>query len=418
MKQSPKILKNLSLVFSERIIQILLGIAINGMLARYFTREDFGRWQYAQTVIILVISLTWIAGNEILVPRLTDADKDSANKTLSSFFVIRSAAALLVFVLFLLVVVFAVNDERLRTLLLVFSPLILLKEPFLVLLGWFQSQASLTWPTVLNIAALLAKVAVFALLIRLGAATQLFPGGMIAESVVISVGLILTYSRVHGLQFHVDRQQLESVFWAGLKLWGSLILMYLFARVDRLFLQHTLGFTQYSLYAAATQLNENWLAITSLICTILAPILIYRTYSPVKLRKNLGLVVLVTVVASLVGCLLLSALAVPLFRMVFGEKYVYSGELFKMMTWFALPQGIDAALTLILLKVGRVEPLIVKWLVGTVICTAACALLVPRFHELGGIWSMAIGYVSVMLISAYFVYRQLGELQEVDLQHE
>lgn len=404
-----RILLNLSSIAGERVVQIALGILINALLARYLSTADFGRWQYAQTVLVIVLSLTWVCGNEILVPRLVASTAAQGDSVLWHFFVIRLASASLVAAGFLAAVVLFVTDERLRGLLLGLTALILLKEPFLVILAWLQSQTRVQPALVINVLALLFKAGLVAGLIALQRPLSDFAWVLVAEAALISLGLSLYYLRRRRPALALNREDLKGYLRSGLTLWVSLLLMYVFARVDRLVLQQVVGFADYALYATAAQLNENWLAITGLVTQSLAPIMIYSVVGQATLRRNLGRALLVMTGVALAGGAALYALAPLLFVRIFGEDYAGSQQVFRWIIWLSVLGGLDAVLNLILIKYGRLGWLTLKWLFGTLIMAGASLLLIPQYQAMGAVAASFIGYSAVLLCSAFMVRRIFAE---------
>ena len=64
----------------ERLTQIAVAIVISGLLARYFGPDVFGKWQYANTLLLVLSPITWVCGAEILVPTIVNrppADRKS-----------------------------------------------------------------------------------------------------------------------------------------------------------------------------------------------------------------------------------------------------------------------------------------------------------------------------------------------------
>jgi PST family polysaccharide transporter len=60
----------------ERLTQIGVAIAISGVLARYFGPDLFGKWQYANTLLLRLSPITWVCGAEILVPTIVHRQKN------------------------------------------------------------------------------------------------------------------------------------------------------------------------------------------------------------------------------------------------------------------------------------------------------------------------------------------------------
>jgi len=94
-----KALANIVWLGLERLTQIAVAIAISGLLARYFGPDVFGKWQYANTLLLVLSPITWVCGAEILVPTIVNRPAGQLGTVLGSAFVLRmgvSAAALLV----------------------------------------------------------------------------------------------------------------------------------------------------------------------------------------------------------------------------------------------------------------------------------------------------------------------------------
>lgn len=73
IKNNPDVVRavaNLCWLGLERLTQIGAAILISGLLARYFGAELFGKWQYANTLLLVLAPLTWVCGAEILVPMI------------------------------------------------------------------------------------------------------------------------------------------------------------------------------------------------------------------------------------------------------------------------------------------------------------------------------------------------------------
>ena len=77
----------------ERLTQIAVAIAISGLLARYFGPDAFGKWQYANTLLLVLSPITWVCGAEILVPTIVDRASTGLGSVLGSAFVLRMAVS-------------------------------------------------------------------------------------------------------------------------------------------------------------------------------------------------------------------------------------------------------------------------------------------------------------------------------------
>src|SRR5690348_2385387 len=83
----------------ERLTQIAVAIVISGLLARYLGPGDFGKWQYANTLLLVIAPITWVCGAEILVPTIVHRPPAETGAVLGSAFVLRMGVSVLALVL-------------------------------------------------------------------------------------------------------------------------------------------------------------------------------------------------------------------------------------------------------------------------------------------------------------------------------
>ena len=91
-----KALANIVWLGLERLTQIVVAIAISGLLARYFGPDAFGKWQYANTLLLVLSPITWVCGAEILgADHRRSAVDAELGSVLGSAFVLRMAVSAL-----------------------------------------------------------------------------------------------------------------------------------------------------------------------------------------------------------------------------------------------------------------------------------------------------------------------------------
>src|ERR1700755_381152 len=83
----------------ERLTRIGVAIAISGVLARYFGPDVFGKWQYANTLLLVLVPVTWVCGAEILVPTIVHEPAERLGTILGSAFVLRFGISLVTMLL-------------------------------------------------------------------------------------------------------------------------------------------------------------------------------------------------------------------------------------------------------------------------------------------------------------------------------
>jgi len=140
----------------ERLTQIAVAIVIAGLLARYLGPGDFGKWQYANTLLLVIAPITWVCGAEILVPTIVNRTPAEAGAVLGSAFVLRMGVSIAALILTWIWIAAGGTDPMVGLMLAGLAVTMLFREPFIgVVNSWLQS---LTYSKPLLIASMAAAV--------------------------------------------------------------------------------------------------------------------------------------------------------------------------------------------------------------------------------------------------------------------
>src|SRR5580692_10870573 len=192
---------NLAWLGCERVTQIVVAIVISGVLARHFGPDVFGKWQYANTLLLVLVPVTWVCGAEILVPTIVNRPPEQLGTVLGSAFALRisvSAAALLVTWLGIALHFF---DPLVGAMLAGLAVTMLFREPFVgVINAWLQSMTYSKPQLLTSMSTAVLKAGFVYLLVRATATPARFGWLWAIESAAIGAVLLVYFIRRHGGQ--------------------------------------------------------------------------------------------------------------------------------------------------------------------------------------------------------------------------
>lgn len=395
----------------ERITQIAVAIVISGVLARYFGPDVFGKWQYANTLLLVLAPITWVCGAEILVPTIVNKPHEELGTVLGSAFALRigvSAAALLVT---WAGIAMGATDPLVGAMLAGLAVTMLFREPFVgVINAWLQSMTYSKPQLLASMSTAVVKALLVFLLARAAFAPATFGWLWALESAAIGAALVLYFRRRHGgkLGWHVDRTLFRHFATAGTVFWLGLICMYLFLKLDRLMLERTISFADLGRYSAAQQLNENWITLALMLSQTIAPAFVYRVQQAAQLRRNLVRLFAMTGVLMVAGAIVLDALAGFIIGHVFGPDYAEAIGIFRWAVWLSLPAGIEAIGNLVVLKYQAKFVLLAKWLLALAVAFAVNLVAIPRLGAYGALVGLACGYLAAAGVNFYYIRFKLA----------
>ncbi|MFM0051972.1 oligosaccharide flippase family protein [Caballeronia grimmiae] len=390
----------------ERLTQIAVAIVISGLLARYLGPDAFGKWQYANTLLLVIAPITWVCGAEILVPTIVDKPPAQTGAVLGSAFVLRMGVSVIALLLTWTWIAAGGADPLVGAMLAGLAVTLLFREPFIgVINAWLQSMTYSKPQLIASMMTAIVKAALVYALVRMAAGAATFGWLWALEAAAVAGALVFYYMRRHGgtLGWRFDRALFRHFASAGTVFWIGLICMYLFLKLDRLMLAHRVSFAELGLYSAAQQLNENWIALALMLSQTIAPAFVYRVTETARLKRNLLRLFAMTAVLMIAGAAVLDALAGFIIARVFGPNYASAADIFRWAVWLSVPAGIEAIGNLVLLKYQAKYVLLAKWLLALAVAFAVNAYAIPRFNGYGALIGLAAGYVAAASVNFYYI---------------
>ncbi|HEF4747532.1 oligosaccharide flippase family protein [Burkholderia multivorans] len=401
-----KAVANLVWLGLERLTQIGVAIAISGLLARYFGPDVFGKWQYANTLLLVLAPLTWVCGAEILVPTIVQRPPAQLGAVLGSAFALRIGVSAAALVATWIAIAAGAFDPLVGAMLAGLAVTMVFREPFVgVINAWLQSMTYSKPQLVTSMFTALAKALLVWLLVRAAAAPARFAWLWALEAAAIGFVLLLYYRHRNGgsLGWTFDKPLFRHFAAAGTVFWLGLICMYLFLKLDRLMLERHVSFADLGRYAAAQQLNENWITLALMLAQTIAPAFVYRVQDVARLRRNIVRLIAMTAALMTAGALVLDAAAPLIVGKVFGRGYEASVDIFRWAVWLSVPAGIEAIGNLIVLKYQAKFVLLAKWALALAIAALANWLAIPRLGLYGALVGLAAGYAAAAAVNFYYI---------------
>jgi PST family polysaccharide transporter len=454
-------LGNLVWLGCERLTQIIVAIVISGVLARYFGPDVFGKWQYANTLLLVLAPITWVCGAEILVPTIVHEPRERLGTILGSAFVLRFGVSLAALLLTWIVLAagsgYGRVDPMVAAMLAGLATTMIFREPFAVVSTWLQSRTYSKPALLAAIVSAIGKGLLVWLFVWLAIDPSRFGWLWALEAAAIAAMLIGYYAAQHGkahdsataeetradvrggidapgarsgqigrggrngrskpdvqgarrwrLDWRLEVALFRRFVSAGSVFWIGLVCMYLFLKLDRLMLERVIDYADLGRYSAAQQLNENWITLALMLAQTLAPAFVYRVHERARLLRNMLRLLAMTSVLMICGALVLDALGGTIIRLVFGPGFEGAVDIFRWAVWLSVPAGIEAIANLVVLKYQAKFVLLAKWVFALAVAFAVNLVAIPRFGGHGALMGLAAGYLAAIAVDLYYLRLRLA----------
>lgn len=397
-----RIIGNISWLFVERIVTMLVSFFLGIYVIRYLGAEGFGQLSYSMSFVALFIPIAGLGLRQIVIRSIVHEEKE-ALEILGTAFILQLVASFLVFIL-LIVAIWQFNsqsDIRWINLIIAFGVLL---TSFDTIEYWFQSQVIAGDLVIVRTSQLLLSALIKLFFIVYHFPLIAFVWLVTIEQIIKLVGMIGVYFRQHQSmvkwQFNLARGKgMLQDSWP-LILTGVMVTIY--QKIDQVMLGKMVSVESVGFYAAAVRFSEIWYFIPMVVCSTVFPAIIRsKQRSEAEYYSRLQILYDSMAWISLSITIPITFSAVPLMTLLLGPEYSESGRILMLHIWAGPATFVTVARTNWLMAENYTRFTFFPNLAGLVINISLNLLLIPRFSGVGAAIATLVAYSSTAFINPY-----------------
>lgn len=398
-----QIIGNTSWLFSEKILQMVLGLLVGVWITRYLGPERFGRFNYATAIAGLFVPIAKLGLDSIVIRNLA-RDPSHKDETLGTAFALKLISSLLTWFLAIGVIcliepsVTSANRETRWIVAIVATGSIILS--FDVIDYWFQSQVQAKYSVWARNGAYVLMNLVKLVLIQIRAPLVAFAIAMVAEYALAAIGYLISYQ----LQKNSFRAWKVNLSYAKVLLndsWPLIlsgIVITIYMGIDQVMLGWMTGEKSVGIYAAAVKISGLWYFVPAAIVNSVFPSIVQA--------KNISEDVYYERIQKLfnVMAVLAYSVAIPvtflsswIVTLIYGQYYAEAGSILTVHIWTGLFVSLGIARETWLTTEG-----LMKFSAATTAAGAVVNIILNSFliHPYGGLGA-AIATVIAQIVASY-----------------
>lgn len=407
-----KIINNIIWLLFENGFRIVFGLLLNSLLSRAIGIEGFGTLQYALSLVLVFSSISFICGGEVIVPMLSQLTGRRAKSVINNVFFLRLIFCCIAYILLILFVFIFESSDEVFYLSILLGMSILVGESFSVVTAWLQANTnSRPRSKLLIFSGFLKCSIIYILYIYNVKEINFYALAWVVETYLIAIGLFLIYK--NGMRSRGQRTEKENKLFSkkkiyfflrkGLPFFISLLVMYLFLRMDILMLRYYSGLNQVGLYSAAFQMVTSLSLVAPILVMSISPSLVYKLTDQKIVTKR---VIYIASGMAAIGVFIAVVMNISsnwVIPFVYGREFIDAIPIFNYLLWAMVLYFINEGLNIYLIKLGNGKLLICKWLIVLVAAIAAYIYFIPKYQALGAVIGYGIGYMSGVLFTIYIM---------------
>jgi len=329
-----KYFKNISWLFAEKILRMVVGLFVGIWVARYLGPEQFGLFSYAGSFVGLFTAFATLGLDGIVIRELVK-DESRRDKLIGTAFWLKFFGAFLVLIVLAIAIIFTSNDTQTNSLIFIIASATIFQS-FNVIDMYFQSKVMSKYVVYANIISLLLSSFVKIALILNEAPLIAFAYVVLFDSFILAMGFLYFYKQ-NNLSIKLWRFDKDIALELLKDSWPlilSSMIISIYMKVDQVMIKEMLSSEAVGQYAAAVRLSEAWYFIPSVISASLFPAIINAKKMSEelyyeRLQKLYDLMVWLAI-----------AIAIPMtflsdwvVEFLYGEAYITAGAVLMIHIW-------------------------------------------------------------------------------------
>lgn len=396
------VLKNISWLLFDKVSRLGAGLLVGVFIARYLGPENYGLLNYAIAFSGLVGAFASLGLDSIVVKELV---KNSIKKDeiLGSAFLMKLGAGLLVLIINLIIISIVKSGDRFVLALVALSSLGFVFQAVNVIDFYYQSQVKIKYSILAQNAAFLILVGVRIILLLTKAPVIAFAFSTAAESVLISVFLILAYRNFSNLsifKWKFDNKVAVKLFKESWPLIFASVASMINMRLDQVLIGNMLDEKSVGIYSVAVRISELWFMIPMFLGMSIYPsIIAAKEKSYDFYRKRLHKIVFYMSCFVLPLALIITFGSNLIIQLLYGPQFLGAGKILAIHIWSGVPYVAAFAYGQVFYIENLTRLSLYSAIYTVIINVILNLLLIPQYGAVGSAVSSLISAISAFIFS-------------------
>ncbi len=403
-----KVALNTIAIFAARVIDILAGILIVVLVARYLGVERFGDYAFITSLVGLIVSVTYF-GLERVAIREIARSRENANESLGAVLVVRWGLSAMVVLVIAGYLSFSSPPAPIVLSVIVATASELIWASGSVFSCTFKALEKMHLETVTTFAFRMASLALIGLV-------TLYGGGMVMLFVAICAANIgRTLLAIHYSNSLSVRPAIK-VDWPLWKRYareafvlGAVVVFALGTfRTGVIFLKYLRGATDVALFHSSQTVILQMQVLPMSIAMALFPTLSkLGLTAPDRLAKVSGAALKYLFVASVPFAIVLHLFSGIIITIVFGRDFSGASPVLRTMSWCIIPLFLSSLVEFVLISMNRQRDVVMAWGATFLINAVLSFLLIGSFGARGAAAAVLASFVLLTLFLFLFLESRL-----------
>jgi len=401
------IIQNLFWAVTGKIVQLISGLIIGIVVARYLGPERYGLMNYVISYVFLFQTFSVLGLDQIEVREIAKGIIPF-QQILGTALGIRITSSL-IFIIFAVLTSWMIDSDAYSTSLIAIYSITIVLNSFNVIRNYFFAIVQNEYVVKSEIARTVIGIIIKLVLLVVHANLTWFMVAYALDGLLLSLGYLTAYrAKVGSLKdWSFNIRYVRYFLKESLPLLLSGVAVIVYQRIDQVMIGQIIDKEAVGFFSVASRFVEILIFIPLILCQTITPILVKsRQESLDKYKQKAQQFMNLTVWLSLIASTLTALIAYWLVALTFGHAYLPAVDILQIMAFKASAVALSTTAGAMLVTEGLQRYAIFRDSLGCVVCIVLNLLLLPRYGATAAAFvaiasTITAGYIADAIIPAY-----------------
>ncbi|EJQ64903.1 flippase [Bacillus mycoides] len=409
-----KIIGNASWLVGDKVFNMVIGVFVMALVARYLGPENYGLYNYALAFVTLFTALSTLGLETLSVKSIVHQEEEEGTILYTSLILRVLGGIVVVFLASISVRVLAPDEPLIHLLVMIMSFTMIIKS-LEVIEYWIQAYQKSKISSLIRMGAY-----AFSALLKI--AFVFFNGNLLhlaliytSDALIVGIALVIAYfkNRTSHTKWKFEFQYAKKVLSKSWYLILSGLMVTLYMQIDKVMLGSMLtNKKELGMYSAATQIASMWYFVPLAVITSFQPIIMKK-----KLESHNNYINSMQTLYSIVAWIgILFGICMILFSdlivaILYGQEYKHAANIITISVWAGTFATLGSARSIWLLVENLQKYTLLYTSAGLIINVGLNYLLIPNYGGFGAAFATLIAQAFAnIFVLAFFKKTRISSI--------
>ena len=399
-----KSVKNAGWIVGEKIVQMVISLIVNLLVARYLGPNNYGLINYATSFTAFFASFCTLGINSLLVKELVDRPEEEG-MVIGTSLVLRAISSFLSAITIISVVAMIDRDEPTTILVVALSSLGLIFQIFNTFNYWFQRHLKAKYTAIATFIAYLITAAYRVVLLVSGKSVVWFALATSVDYICVAALLIGFYKMNNGQGMRFSWSYGKELLSRSKHFILSGLMVAIYGQTDKMMLKQMMDLSATGFYSTATTINNMWCFVLAALIDSLQPAVLeaYKSGNEELFKKKNRQLYAIVFYVSMGVAVMFNIFAELAIWILYGKAYMPAAMPLRIVSWYTAFSYLGVARNAWIVSKNMQRHLIKIYAAAAIGNVALNYLLIPIWGASGAALASLAAQVLTGFVLPFFI---------------